>query len=423
MGFADFYFERQKNFHLKIQDKIQSDLKFVVVIPCFNEFKLLDTLDSVKNAEKINSSIEVIIVINSSEVSQQEILDQNIKTFIEAKNWIAMHEDSSLRFFLLNEENLPRKFAGAGLARKIGMDQAIARFNQLNIENGVIVSVDADSKLESNYFIELEKHFKNYPKTNAITTYFEHPVNGSEFDDDIYSAITKYELYLRYYKLALNLTGFPYSFYTVGSCFAVNAKAYVKQGGMNRKQAGEDFYFLHKIFPLGYCYEINTTCVYPSSRISERVPFGTGPMVKAIIESREKDFLTYNYDGFFDLRLLFSVVHKLFRVKPQTLDKIILELPISISEFLKANGIETVLEEINQNSSNLKSFIKRFYNWFDAFRVLKYMNFAHENYFEKQDLLDEAERLFANISNGKKVIKDYQNLLKEYRDIEKRDLK
>ena len=32
MCFADFYFERQRNFQVKIQDKTQDDLKYIVVI-------------------------------------------------------------------------------------------------------------------------------------------------------------------------------------------------------------------------------------------------------------------------------------------------------------------------------------------------------------------------------------------------------
>ena len=80
MGFADFYFERQKNFQLKIQDEIQVDLKFVVVIPCFNEFNLLETLDSIRNSKRIKSSIEVIVVINSSISTSDEIIEyQNNK--------------------------------------------------------------------------------------------------------------------------------------------------------------------------------------------------------------------------------------------------------------------------------------------------------------------------------------------------------
>ena len=419
MGFADFYFERQKNFQVKIQDKPNSDLKFTVVIPCFNEFDLVDTLNSIWNCIRIKSSVEVIIVINSSEDSRKEILDQNIKTYNEAKNWIAEHEDSSLRFFILHEENLPKKFAGAGLARKIGMDQAVARFNQLNKDDGVIVSIDADSKLESNYFIELEKHFAKFPKTNAITTYFEHPVKGIEFDENIYQAIATYELYLRYYKLALNYTEFPYSYYTVGSCFAVSAKAYVKQGGMSRKQAGEDFYFLHKIFPLGNCYEINTTCVYPSPRPSDRVPFGTGPMVKSIVDSKNEEFLTYNFEAFIELRFFFFVVHILYRINEPHLDQVFNNLPVCISEFLLQNDLKSAIKEINENSSNLKNFTKRFFNWFDAFRVLKFLNFAHEKYYAKQPLLNESEILLALISDTKAGERSLKNYLEIYRSLER----
>ncbi len=35
----------------------------------------------------------------------------------------------------------------------------------------------------------------------------------------------------------------------VGSALAVKALQYVKAGGMNRKQAGEDFYFVQKLVP------------------------------------------------------------------------------------------------------------------------------------------------------------------------------
>ena len=88
--------------------------------------------------------------------------------------------------------------------------------------------------------------------------------------------IQLYEDYLHYYKKALDYAGFPDSIYTIGSAFAVRADAYVKQGGMNRRQAGEDFYFLNKLTKLGKITEINDAYVYPSARVSDRVPFGTG---------------------------------------------------------------------------------------------------------------------------------------------------
>ncbi|MCK5168810.1 MAG: hypothetical protein KAQ75_02935, partial [Bacteroidales bacterium] len=80
MGFADFYFERQKEFQVKIDDNPSKNLKYIVVIPCYYEFEILATLNSIWNSERPKFLIEVIIVINSSEDSDIKILDQNKKT-------------------------------------------------------------------------------------------------------------------------------------------------------------------------------------------------------------------------------------------------------------------------------------------------------------------------------------------------------
>jgi hypothetical protein len=418
MGFADFYFERQNSFQVKIEEKPHNDLKYIVVIPCYRELNLIETLNSIREAERINHAVETIIVINSSESANQHIKDQNRKTYNEVKNWIAKHEDSLLRFFVLLEENLPQKFAGAGLARKIGMDQALARLNRINNPEGFILSMDADAMVKPNYFTEIDKQINKWPTLNVFTTYFEHPTCGAEFDSEIYDAITKYELYLRYYKLALAYAGFPYSYYTIGSCFGVNALSYAKQGGMNRKQAGEDFYFLHKVFPLGNVTEINTTCVYPSSRPSDRVPFGTGPMVKAIAESKEP-FLTYRLEAFLVLKEFIHLCDQFFKIPKLDFHEKLRSTHESVYGFLEQNNFQSAVEEMNQNSSNLKTFRKRFFSWFDAFRVLKYLNFAHERFYKKKDLFHEAAGLYKLITNEHIRVKNYQDLLKAYRSLER----
>ncbi|MDA3953264.1 MAG: glycosyltransferase [Bacteroidales bacterium] len=426
MGFADFYFERQKDFNVRIDAKPKNDLKYIVVIPCYYEFEIIASLESIWNSHRPQSSIEIILVINSSEDSEEKVLSQNTKTYNEVKNWIEHHEDSSLRFFVIKEINLPRKFAGAGLARKIGMDQAVFRFNTLNQDKGIVISLDADATIKENYFTELEKHFNLFPKTNIATIYFEHPTEGLQYDRKVYQAITIYELYLRYYKQAVKYTSFPYSMHTVGSCFAISAMAYAKQGGMNKKQAGEDFYLLHKVFPLGNFYEINTTCVYPSSRISDRVPFGTGPMVKAIINSGEEDFLTYGLDSFLELKRLFALSNDLFQISLEEYNKLLKTLPECITEFLNKNNFDKAIQEINENSSKIETFTKRFFDWFNAFRVLKYLNFAHENYYQKRPLLIEVEKLIEllalkniNIKPNKNLYVYRQVLLEVFRKLER----
>ena len=65
----------------------------------------------------------------------------------------------------------------------------------------------------------------------------------------------------------------------------MRAWAYVKQGGMNRRQAGEDFYFLQKISWLGPMTELANVIVHPSPRLSDRVPFGTGRAVGGFVSN------------------------------------------------------------------------------------------------------------------------------------------
>ena len=80
----------------------------------------------------------------------------------------------------------------------------------------------------------------------------------------------------------MTFAGLPYSYHTIGSAFAVTAKAYARQGGMNRRKAGEDFYFINKLIKGENFGEITNTTVFPSPRTSNRVPFGTG---KAIVDA------------------------------------------------------------------------------------------------------------------------------------------
>ncbi len=134
---------------------------------------------------------------------------------------------------------------------------------------------------------------------------FEHPLSGNEFPEEVYRFITLYELHLRYYFRGLAFSGFPYVFHTVGSAMGVKAFQYVKAGGMNRRQAGEDFYFIQKLVPSGGYFNLNSTTVYPSPRPSFRVPFGTGASIARQTELEDPDFLTYNLQAFREMKVFF----------------------------------------------------------------------------------------------------------------------
>ena len=185
------------------------------------------------------------------------------------------------------------------------MDEAVFRFNTLGNPKGLIVSLDADTLVAENYFIEIEKHFSKNPENVGATISFQHQTEG--LNSKHLEGIQLYEKYLQYYKNAIEFTGYPHSMFTVGSAFVVTAEAYVKRGGMNRRQAGEDFYFLQNLAHLGPIGEISTTTVFPSARLSDRVPFGTGPILQKWMGGAEDLTQTYNFQAFADLKEFFSI--------------------------------------------------------------------------------------------------------------------
>src|SRR5687768_505071 len=304
---TDAYFERFGFCGRQIAEPAAPGLSLVVVIPCFNEPNLIASLESLRRSERPRAPHEVIVVVNSAANADATINKENDKTLGDARAWIAVQPEPKLTVHLIDARDLPPRHAGVGLARKIGMDEALRRFDDAGtIEGGVILCFDADCTCAPNYLSAVSEHFTAHPKSPACSIYFEHPLEG-DLQPEIYEVIAAYELHLRYYVQALRYAGFPHAYHTIGSSMAVRAKAYMEQGGMNRRQAGEDFYFLHKIIPLGGFTELNNTVVYPSPRASNRVPFGTG---RAVSEWRGA-MRTYPLQAFEDLRIVLATAPSL----------------------------------------------------------------------------------------------------------------
>jgi hypothetical protein len=421
MAFADKYLKKQRLYPDYITEPVSEDLNLIVTIPCFNEPDLLTSLKALWNCERPNGLVEVLVIVNSGESASQDVIAQNEKSIAEATSWIEKYQDEKLKFYLIHQANLPKKFAGVGVARKIAMDEALSRFNKIDKANGIITGFDADSTCDANYFVEIEKIFKKYPKANGANIFYEHPLEGTDFEQPIYDAIAQYELYLRYYMLAMRLAGHPHAYHTVGSSFAVSAKAYQMQGGMNRRQAGEDFYFLQKIIALGKFYEIKTTRVIPSPRESDRVPFGTGRAISNFMKEGISDYQTYNYSAFKELKVFFDRVDQFYKVDYETyLHKLIVDLPGSVRSYLKEDHFFDALNEINRNCSSLEAFRKKFFAAFSAFKVLKYLNNVHEQFIDEESIVVCAKLLLSDLGVETKGIYSAKQLLEIYREYEKK---
>lgn len=356
----------------------RDDLGIVVVIPAANEPEINYTLNALYSCARPKAAIEIIVVINASETAAEEVRIQNLKTYRDCLSWHNQKGEPHFAVYPIMENNLPKKHAGVGLARKIGMDEAVRRFDLAGYSNGIIACFDADSTCAPNYFVELEKHFQNHPTTPGCSIQFKHPTFGTDFEPHTYLGITYYELHLRYYNQALRAVHFPNAYHTIGSSMAVTSWAYQKQGGMNKRQAGEDFYFLHKIMQLGDFTELNSTEVYPSPRPSNRVPFGTGKAINAYLKDPQKGFYTYNLQAFRYLSIFFKNLPE-FYMAPPSLVTMGGVLPYILIDFLSVYFFDERLEEIRRNSSSYPSFEKRFYRWFNAFLILKFVHFVRDN--------------------------------------------
>ncbi|HJN89347.1 MAG TPA: hypothetical protein QGG93_03355 [Verrucomicrobiota bacterium] len=365
-----------------IEAKPRPTLRMVVVIPCHNEPDLVGALEGLANCEPPLGQAEVIVVINGSKKNDSAVTLQNLCTLSETTDWLAERSNSWLPIHLLHLPDLPPKHAGVGQARKIGMDEALRRLADVGqAENGLLVCYDADCRCSANYFTCIESHFAAQPDAPGCSIHFEHPLDTAEWEaldfgggapnQAVFNGIAAYELHLRYHVQAQKFIGFPYGFHTIGSAMAVRAWAYVKQGGMNRRQAGEDFYFLQKISWLGQVTELTGTTVHPSPRLSDRVPFGTGKAVGDYVAGGA--LATYPLQSYRDAQWLIGQTDALWETgRPSG------EPPEAMARFLGYNFVDSVMPEIRANSGDLGAFRKRFFRWFNAFRLMKFLNYSRD---------------------------------------------
>jgi hypothetical protein len=390
MGFASGYLAERALFPELIKEAPDKNTGIIIVVPAYDEPGISRLLDSLAGCYLIPCAVEVIIVINAPEGATAESITNNELTFENILSWKHRNTDCFFRLFTILAEPVPVRNWGVGLARKTGMDEAVRRFNTLNRPDGVILNLDADCLVAANYLVSVYNEFLRRKERVACSVYFEHPLSGTDFPESVYKYIGLYELHLRYYLQGLIFTGFPYVFHTVGSAIGVKTLPYIKAGGMNRKQAGEDFYFIQKLVPAGGYFSLNSTVVYPSPRPSFRVPFGTGASITKLTESDEPLLLTYNISAFKELKTFFQLSEDYYYYGQENFALFYKSLPAGIKSFLGEKELSDKMLEIKNNTSGFQSFKKRFFGWFNMFRIVKYLNHVHSGIFEKKPAITAA---------------------------------
>ena len=392
MNFAATYFTRYKSLPTFFTERPEEDLSIVVMIPCYDEASVFETLLSLENANPIASKIEVIVVVNSGEMTPIEIVARNQAIYDRLQQQAKESFYSHFQLFPMWIEGTAKKKAGVGFARKAGMDEAVKRFAAISRPQGMIVSLDADALVAPNYLQVVENAGKD-TSAHCFTFQFQHLFDHVRYSEDEIRACKLYEIYLRYFRLALKMLNVPYAIHTIGSCFAVRAEAYTKLGGMPVRQAGEDFYFLQKAVKMHPISEINERIVFPAPRISERVPFGTGASVRNIVENG--NYCVYNFGLF---KLLKKFYNLFFTLECEDTHE---HIPQEIMDYIGTESFNDLLAECKENSSSSTAFMKRMYDKFDAFFIVKFLNtFDDKSAYPPIDVLEAARIIIAEAKKG-----------------------
>ena len=282
---------------------------------------------------------------------------------------------------------LPLKDGGVGLARKIGHDLLLPHLD-FAATDPLLVSLDADTLVEPGYAGAIRNHFAVATAGGAVIPFAHRPGN----DEPEERAIERYELFLRCYVAGLAHAGSPYAFHTVGSAMACRASAYLRTGGMNRRQAGEDFYFLQGLAKTAGVAHVAGTTVHPSPRRSERVPFGTGRAMNALLDREERAVLFYRPECYELLRDWLTMAREGCRRHDPVLPQRVTSLSSHLATFFHSQGFASAWERLLVQNRTPERLLKAFHDWFDAFRTMKLFHFLADGPFPRAEPVDLLSR-------------------------------
>ena len=337
---------------------------FIICIPSYAEHNyIIQTLQSISKQNKnLLEKTLIIIVINNSSDSSLDVITSNHNTIKIIKKFLLNFEVLYVNAYT-NGKELPTKYAGVGLARKIGFDLGLNYSNK----NTIFCSLDADTLISKKYLNVIKNNYSSLLLDAAVIN-FSHQKSNS-IKQEI--AIKKYEKFIQSTSLNMKKSGSPYNYHSIGSTITCNANTYAAVGGMPKKKATEDFYFLESIAKYKSVHIIKDILVYPSSRISERVYLGTGYRMKQSEDGYDIDKLYFDNNSFKILQKWLELGTMGYRSSIQEILKSANNIDPKLSSFLKIEKIDLVWRGIQTSSPTQKHFIKQFHRWFDALKTLK----------------------------------------------------
>ncbi|MDA9908913.1 hypothetical protein N9E57_00140 [Gammaproteobacteria bacterium] len=353
-------------------------------------------------AQSKEQSVLIILVVNArAEAPPAQIsLSREIATYLKQQypslgqfaDNIQLLKMTDTIDILLVERCMPGYYLqgddGVGLARKIACDIACRLITLGKIKNHWIHSTDADAILPADYFSTATA--LDTTKTSAAVYPFHHTPHENE---KVQQAQTLYDLSMDYYVAGLKWAESCWAYHTIGSTLLINPEHYALARGFPKRQAGEDFYLLNKLSKIGDILTLNSTPIALASRLSDRVPFGTGPALNKIMlmQSPLEEFLFYHPHCFVYLKGWLAFVHTLQAGKDIVLSAAIIEQFVHANEkyaaldsqllmnCLESLGASKALAHAFSHSKSDAVLKRHIQNWFDGFITLKFIHWMRDN--------------------------------------------
>lgn len=398
------YLQNYAEVEIESMPEFSQQYQHCLIIPAYNEtVEFLKTLIQ----EFQDKQLLIILVINrpdngSLEANQPLLLwlQQNLETESTTENQILYKLSNQSSALVIDRDSKPiAKQFGVGLARKIAADCATALIHRGVIKSPWIGSTDADTVLPKAYFetfsLQADSGNSNNRETAALCLPFRHRNSeqknslpqDAKVRANIHHLTQVYEAKLHHYVLALRWIGSPYAFHTIGSCLAFHYQHYAQARGFPKRSAGEDFYLLNKLAKLGKVHTPSEPVLSIQSRVSDRVPFGTGPAVQKLLEESAsgnnwlKANLFYNPELFIIIKAINNHAKEFLSIatdEPETITLSAQQQRVKKDLQRQLNLLQQ-LTKIRQQFTTPTQRQQAFNNYFDAFRTMKAVHFLRDH--------------------------------------------
>lgn len=401
----------------------------VLCIPVFDEHHSF--LDSIQvAAQNYNGKALLILIINQPDdienCERNDKLVSLLNTYPclwQNNHGLQLHRLATIDVLFVDrystDKRIPRK-KGVGLARKIACDLAAYLFHMHRLTEAQIYCSDADVIFPIDYFSA------NIPKNNSAAIFnFTHSgsISKNSISEDsisednasvdnifadnhseITQATSLYEKSLHHYVEGLRRAGSAYAYHTIGSCLLISITHYIQARGFPKRPAGEDFYLLNKLQKLAPVFSLEHPTITIQSRLSNRVPFGTGPAIGKLISSNMQQAKIFYHPSCFDILGKFLIYldtiadtgdvskNTIANVKDNPKDNAIdnvkdnikdnkLITAMYLHELANTFNLHNTVSNIFKTHRNVASRKKHLHEWFDGFKTLKAVHYLRDNYF------------------------------------------